>query len=117
MKSKEEGYWFGLGSFKFRNFKDLHKNIRGRTGSFNRPCSIIKDGKGIFTFPLKYERKIGGREKFVLEWEPVVMESFRADSILNSDLGPYLPKFQRIGCTATGSMTKAKWYGVLKLGR
>lgn len=113
-ENKNEGYWFALGSLKFRNFKDLHANIRGRTGNFKKPCSIIKNGQGLFNFPLKYEKTLGS-EQFVLEWEPQLMTAFKADRELAEDLSEYLPRFQRVGCTAQGNLAKARYYGVLNI--
>jgi hypothetical protein len=118
-EDKNRGYWLAVGSFRFRNFKDLYDNIKGRTGSFNRPCSIVKDGKGLFQFPLKYEVKLGSPGKFVLEWEPQLMMAFQADKELAGDLAKHLPKFQRVGSTTKGAMGEARWYGkidIRKLG-
>ena len=117
--SIDNGHYFYVGTFKFRDFKELYGNIKGRTTGFQKDCFVVKDGQAKLGFTLRYEHGVagfGGNERFVIELEHQALSRLNSSPDIVSDLKAYLPKLKRVGCTAVGQMARDKFYGYIKLG-
>lgn len=115
-----EEYYFAVGSFKFKSFKELYDNIKGRTGDFRKDCNIVKGDKGVMSFPIRYENNPStGKHRFVFELETEQLAWFNMDPDMSAQLGKYLPKLQVVGSVAKTAADVAgpaqKVYGFLNI--
>ena len=111
-KFEESEYWFAVGSFRFRDFKDLYDNVKGRTSGFSKKCAVVKGSEGLFSFPLKYDAL---KQTFILEWEHQTLSAFKQNPELTKALKSYLPGFKRVGCTAGSGVMRDKFYGHISM--
>lgn len=106
--------WFGVGSLKFKNFRELYENIKGRTTGFSKDCVAIYDEKPICTFGLTYEKQLNVH-RFILEADKHTMLLLKANKEASEQLKSQLPKFKKIGSLAPGGDNQQKFYGYINI--
>lgn len=108
-------YYFAVGSLKFKTFKELYENIKGRTSGFKKNCHILNGETTIFSFPLQYEG--GSKNRFVLTWTEQHLMGFKSIAALCPELKEQLPGFKRIGSTAPGAANSQQLYGYIDIAK
>lgn len=108
-------YFFAVGSLKFKSFKELYDNIKGRTNGFKKNCHILNGDNTVMSFPLKYEG--GSKNKFILTWTEQHLMLFKSIAPLAPDLKEQLPGFKRIGSTAPGAANGQQLYGYIDIAK
>ena len=100
IENNADDYVFAVGSLKFKSFKTLYDDVKDRSDGFHNTCYILKNGVGITSFPIHYEKTLGkGIHRFVLELMPMQMSRFK-DPELIKQIGKSMPKFHLVGSVA-----------------
>lgn len=110
-------YYFAVGSLKFKTFKELYDNIKGRTNGFKKNCHVINgtNDNTVMSFPLAYEG--GSKNRFVLTWTEAHLMGFKSIAALAPDLKEQLPGFKRVGSTAPGAANGQQLYGYIDIAK
>lgn len=109
-------YSFAVGSFKFKDFKDLYENIKGRTTGFSKTCNVMSEEKTVASFVINYE-KTQTKHQFSFVLEPIALMAFQNNKEMANQLRTYLPKFSKVGSLAPGGAGAQKYYGYLDVSK